>query len=83
MLALLTLAVFVSAMAIDYAEARYVLAVERRDARDAAMWSVAMYTLGCLGFVAVLEVSLYLMIPEALGFYCGTRLALRGKACES
>lgn len=83
MLALLAIAVFVSAMVIDFAEARYVLAVERGAARDAAMWSVVMYAIGCLGFVAVINVSLYLMIPEGLGFYCGTRLALRSKICRS
>lgn len=83
MLALLVVAVFVSAMVIDYAETRYVLAVERRAARDAALWSVVMYAIGCLGFVAVLNVSLWLMIPEGLGFYCGTRIALRAHPCES
>jgi hypothetical protein len=83
MLALLVIAVFVSAMVIDYAEARYVMAVEREAARDAAAWSVVMYAVGCLGFVAVLQVSLWLMVPEGLGFYCGTRLALRAKRCRS
>lgn len=83
MLALLAIAVFISAMVIDFAEARYVIAVERAAARDAALWSVVMYAVGCLGFVAVLNVSLYLMIPEGLGFYCGTHLALRKKPCRS
>ena len=74
--------VFVSAAVIDYAETRYVRAV--RDASDgvsgadraAARWSVVMYAVGCLGFVAVVDVSLWLMIPEGLGFYVGTRVAL-------
>ena len=83
MMALLAIAVFVSAMVIDFAEARYVLAVERRAPRDAAWWSVVMYAVGALGFVAVVNVSLYLMIPEGLGFYCGTRLALRARSCRS
>lgn len=83
MMALLAIAVFVSAMVIDYAEARYVLAVDRGLARDAALWSVVMYAVGALGFVAVLNVSLWLMVPEGLGFYCGTRLALRAKRCRS
>jgi len=37
MLALIAIAVFVSAMVIDFAETRYVLAVDRGAARDAAM----------------------------------------------
>jgi uncharacterized membrane protein len=83
MLPLLVIAVFVSAVVIDYAEARYVLAVERGRADAAALWSVLMWAVGCLGFVAVLDVSLYLMIPEGLGFYCGTRIALRAHNCRS
>lgn len=83
MLALLAIAVFVSAMVIDYAEARYVMSVERGAAREAALWSVVMYSVGCLGFIAVLDVSLWLMIPEGAGFYCGTRLALRARRCRS
>jgi uncharacterized membrane protein len=83
MMALLVIAVFVSAVVIDYAETRYVLAVERGRAEAAAMWSVLMYAVGCLGFVAVLDCSLWLMIPEALGFYCGTRIALHPRRCRS
>lgn len=83
MMALLAIAVFISAMVIDFAEARYVLAVEARDAHRAAAWSLMMWALGCLGFVAVLDCSLWLMVPEGLGFYCGTRLALRPKSCRS
>jgi uncharacterized membrane protein len=74
---LLALGVFVSAMAIDFAEARYVRAVNRENAHAAALWSLAMWGLGALGFVAVINVSLYLMLPEGIGFYVGTRLALR------
>jgi uncharacterized membrane protein len=77
MLALLAIAVFVSAMVIDFAEARYVIAVELGAANHAALWSITMYAVGCLGFIAVLQYSLWLMLPEGLGFYVGTRLALR------
>lgn len=70
------LLVFVSAGIIDFAETRYVCAVNRRDAHRAALWSLIMYGVGCAGFVAVVNVSLWLMLPEALGFYCGTRVAL-------
>src|SRR4029077_15362635 len=80
MMGLLAIAVFASAMVIDFAEARYVLAVEERNAHRAAAWSLVMWALGCFGFVAVLDCSLWLMIPEGLGFYCGTRLALRPRA---
>jgi uncharacterized membrane protein len=73
---LLCALVFVSAMIIDFAETRYVCAVTRRDAHAAALWSLTMYAIGALGFVAVINVSLWLMVPEALGFYCGTRIAL-------
>lgn len=77
MSAILTVLVFLSAAVIDYAEARYVCAVNLADAHAAALWSLIMYAVGALGFVAVINVSLWLMIPEGLGFYCGTRFALR------
>lgn len=73
----LAVGVFISAMVIDYAEARYVCAVNRSDAHKAAIWSLTMYAVGALGFVAVLNLSLWLMVPEGLGFYFGTRLALK------
>jgi uncharacterized membrane protein len=83
MLALLAIAVFVSAMIIDFAEARYVIAVELGAANVAAWWSITMYAIGCFGFIAVLQYSLWLMVPEGLGLYCGTRLALRKDRCKS
>lgn len=76
---LLSLVVFVSAMVIDYAEACYIRAVHRSDAHHAAIWSLVMYGVGALGFVAVIDVSLWLMIPEGLGFYVGTLLAVQVK----
>ena len=78
---LLSLLVFVSAMVIDYAEAHYVRSVQAGSAHRAAVWSLVMYAVGALGFVAVINVSLWLMVPEGLGFYCGTRLALRKTTC--
>lgn len=78
--ALLVLMVFISAAAIDYAEARYVRAVGAGAAHVAARWSLAMWALGCLGFVAMLRVSLWLMIPEGIGFYVGTFVAVRWSA---
>lgn len=83
MMALLGIAVFVAAMVLDFAETRYVLAVERKAGRDAAAWSVLMWAISCFGFVAVLNVSLWLLVPEGLGLYCGTRLALRARPCSA
>lgn len=77
MTALLAVLAFVSAMVIDYAEARYVWAVNHGWRHRAAVWSLVMYSMGCLGFVLVLNESLWLMIPEGLGFYAGTLLAMR------
>lgn len=74
---LIALLVFASAFVIDFSETRYVTAVQCKDANRAAVWSLVMYTMGAAGFIAVINVSLWLMIPEALGFYCGTRYALR------
>lgn len=74
---LIAVLVFFSAFVIDFAETRYITAVGERDAHRAAVWSLVMYSMGALGFVAVINLSLWLMVPEGLGFYCGTRVALR------
>lgn len=74
---LIAILVFFSAFAIDFAETRYITAVSAKDPHRAAAWSLVMYTMGALGWVAIIKGSLWLMIPEALGFYCGTRYALR------
>jgi uncharacterized membrane protein len=74
---LIAILVFASAFVIDFAETRYVTAVADKDAHRAAVWSIIMYSMGAVGWVAIVHVSLWLMVPEALGFYCGTRYALR------
>jgi hypothetical protein len=77
MSALIAVLVFFAAAVIDYAETRYVRAVHDRDRVSAATWSLVMWALGCLGFVAVVDVSLWYMLPEGLGFFAGTWLAMR------
>lgn len=73
---LLSVAVFIAAGLIDFVEAYYVKSVEKGLGHRAAMYSVSMYVIGCVGFFAVLEYSWWLMIPECLGLYFGTRAAV-------
>lgn len=75
---LYALLVFCSALVIDLSNARYIQSVNDKHAHRAAAWSLIMYTMGALGFVCLIHISLWLMIPEALGFYVGTMLALKG-----
>lgn len=82
MLALLVVAVFCTGLVLDFAEARYVRAVGAGDAHGAARASVAMFVVGSLGFVAAIEVSLWLLIAEGAGLYAGTLLALRKSALD-
>jgi inner membrane protein involved in colicin E2 resistance len=70
-------AVFIAAAAIDYVEAFYVRAVADGRAHRAALYSVLMYVIGCVGFFAVLEVSWWLMVPECAGLWVGSELAVR------
>lgn len=83
MLALLAVAVFVAAVALDYIEAHYVRAVGRLDGHRAALYSVGMYVVGCVGFLSVLDVSYWLLIPEGCGLYVGSRLAVKRLAQKS
>lgn len=83
MLALLAVAVFTMSATIDYCDCRCTIAVVARKPNAAAFWSIAQYVLGAAGFVMVIKVSLWLMVPEGLGLFVGTRLALRKDPCKS
>lgn len=75
---------FTLAAASDWLETRYVQAVNRatmageREAEErAARCSVAMWLVGVVGLVAVVEYGWWLLLPEGAGLYFGTRLALQ------
>lgn len=71
------LLVFVLALVSDYLETRYVTAVGRRDATRAARYSVAMWLVGVIGLVTVLEVGWWVIAPEGAGLYLGTLWAMK------
>lgn len=73
---LLGVLVFVAAAAGDYVESYFVRRVADGDARGAAQMSVAMYCVSLIGFFAVIKVSIWLILPEIIGVYVGTRLAV-------
>lgn len=73
----LGVAVFLAAVALDWLEAVYVAAVQTRRPTRAAVCSIGMYAIGCIGFFTVLEVSWWYMLPECLGLYVGTMLAIK------
>ncbi len=68
--------VFLAAVALDWLEALYVSAVQTRRPRRAAVCSIGMYVIGCVGFFTVLEISWWYMLPECFGLYVGTTLAM-------
>ena len=68
---------FLAAGAVDYLETRYVRAVQEKASTRAAVCSVGMMILGVAGFYGILEVSPWLLIPECLGMFVGTKLAMR------
>lgn len=77
MLAFVAVAVFLLALAGDYAETRYVRAVADGAASRAAVLSVLMYAVGAAGFLALVEVSRWMVVPECGGLFLGTLLAMR------
>ncbi len=76
MIFLVGIVVFCSAAAIDICEAFYVRAVSDGAPKRAALCSIGMYLLGCVGLFSVLEVSYGLIIPECFGLYVGTIIAI-------
>ena len=69
--------VFVAAAALDFAYVRYQQHVSARRAARAGAWSAAVYLIGSVGFLAVVQASRWYMIPECAGLYVGTLIALR------
>lgn len=79
---------FVLAASGDALETRYVRAVraweeadapgEKARARErAARSSVLMWLVGIIAWIGILEAGWYVIIPEGLGLYCGTKWAMR------
>lgn len=68
---------FVSAMAIDWANTRYVLAVGRGDRIVAANWSVLQWCASLVGFLVAIKITLWMLPLELLGLWCGTLLSMR------
>lgn len=77
MAVLLGLLVFVAAAALDFAYVRYQESVARGRARAAGLWSVLVYLVGSVGFLSVVESSWWYMLPQSLGLYAGTLIAVR------
>lgn len=77
MTALFAVLAFLAAAVLDMAHTVYIRAVERGQAHTAAAWSVVVYSIGCAGFFLCVDRSWAFMIPEALGYYVGTWLAMR------
>ena len=76
--ALLCLAVFVAAFLYDFLNTRYITAVAERKAHKAAVLSIVLWGIGATSLLSVIKISLWLLIPEAIGLYAGTLCALRG-----
>ena len=77
LLAVLFVLAFFAAGLSDYLETKYVLAVHSNAPRKAALCSVGMWAIGALGLLAIIEVSPWIVLPEGLGMYLGTVLAMR------
>ncbi len=73
---------FTLALCGDYVETMYVRAVASHAARRAALCSIAMWALSAIGFIAIVEVSVWLILPEGAGLWCGTMLAMRPKPVQ-
>lgn len=74
---LLGIVVFVAAVVLDYAYVRYQESVSAKREHAAARWSVALYAIGSVGWMTILDASKWYMIPECLGLYVGTVVAMR------
>ncbi len=74
---LLGILVFLAAVVLDYAHARYVGSVQKRQVWHAVFWSTLQWSAGTLMFVLAVKVSLWMLPLEVLGLGIGTILAMR------
>lgn len=74
---LLGLVVFLTSMGVDFAQARYIRALHAREPLRAACWSVAQGCAGTVGLILAIEVTLWLLVWAALGWFVGTWLGAR------
>jgi hypothetical protein len=73
---LLGVGVFFSAIALDYAAAKYNQALHAHQRHRAARWGVATGALALVALASAFEVSLWYCIPEFVGSYIGICLAV-------
>jgi hypothetical protein len=77
MTALLGLIVFASAITIDFAHARCIVAIGDHAGQRAARWSMVQWTASTIGILVAFKVTLWVLPCEAIGLYVGTLLAVR------
>jgi len=73
---LLCLAVFLSAILIDYAHPRCVVAIQAGAAHRAAGWSIVQWSGATVGFMIAVKVTFLVLPFEAAGLYAGTLIAV-------
>ena len=78
-----TVLAFLLAASSDWLETRYVRAVRAWEDGDqtarerAARSSVAMWLVGVVALVTVVEIGWWVLLPEGIGLYVGTKFAMR------
>lgn len=70
------LVVFVSAIALDYADTSNTRAVASGHRYAAALWSVTMALLGSVGVYSVVQYSWWYLVPELCGLFIGSLWAM-------
>jgi uncharacterized protein HemY len=77
LLLIVAVIVFLAAAAGDFVEAYYTRAVADREPVRAGLMSCLMYAVSLAGFLAVLKLSVWLVIPELFGVGLGAWFAVR------
>lgn len=72
---LVSLAVFVATVAVDYAWSAYMMAAAEKQPHKAAFWSLMIVLLGAFSFLSYVD-NRWLLIPAAAGAYVGTWFAV-------
>lgn len=77
MMVLAVIVVFLAAFAYDFANVKYICASAEGRRLHAACWSATVYTVGLIGLLGVIRMSIWLVIPEIFGLALGSYFGVR------
>lgn len=72
MTVLIVIGIFLAGVALDFAAARYTIALQKRKFEIGGRWSAVMCLISSGSLYAFIQISSWMLVPELIGMYLGT-----------